>query len=565
MRSTSNYIKLSNSGKKGFALFIAALLAFSLSACYLKDPLEEEAVAANAAAANPKATQAIEAMPVEGGELNVPMPKNPSTLNPLKVKNAELSNIYSLIFESLVQIDADGSPQPCLAETWEASEDGKTWTFHLRKGIKFQNDQKEEMTANDVLFTLEMLKALSTEKSIYAKCNSLIASAKAEDNYTLQITTASPKSAVLFSMVFPVLSKEYYENASGIDDKQPVGTGPYKLDSYDADSGMVLSVNENWWKTKPFIKTINAIPMSDNEEELAAYKNTGELDFVPTSLQTAGKYRETGKTNVLEYNTQYYDCLMPNINNSVFSDPNVRKALAFSIDKGDIISKALINHAVAADFPVPPDSWLYDGKLKIYEYNTARAQELLSESGWKDTDNDGILEKQQENGAPLKLSCNLLVLQTDDITYKKDVANLLKEQLKEWGFEITVVEKKWSKYTADLETGNYQLALCSFYMDRNPDLNFLLNSDGKDNYSKYKSADMDKALEKCAATVKEEELKLAYGGLQQQFVNDLPHIALYFRTNSLVYRSDLQGIGTIRELDVFRDISKWYLVTKNVE
>jgi peptide/nickel transport system substrate-binding protein len=566
MRSTSNYTKYSSLARKAAALVAAAVLVFTLAGCFHNEPTEEAAVPANAPAASPAAAQTAEALPVEGGEFNIPMPMNPSTLNPLKVKNAELANIYSLIFESPVDIDTSGQPQPCLAETWDVSDDGKTWTFHLRKGIKFHGDLKDTMTAKDVEFTLDMLKDIPADKSVYGKLNGMFTSySVGDDDYTFIVKTDKPNSAVLFSMVFPVLSKEYYENASGLDEKKPVGTGPYKLDNYDPEKGMTLSANQDWWKTKPFIQKINAVPMPDNDTELASYQNTGDLDFVPTSLQTANKYSETGKTTVLDYNTQYYDCLMPNINNSIFSDPNVRKALAFSIDRGDLISKALLNHAVAADFPVPPDSWLYDGKLKIYEYNTSKAQELLSESGWKDTDNDQIMEKQ-ENGQTVKLQFKLLVLKTSDITYKKDVANLLKEQLKSRGFDIIeIVEKEMKDYKTALEQGNFDLALCSFYMDRNPDLNFILHSNGSENYSRYANAEMDNDLKECTENVKEDKMKDAYGKLQQKFVNDLPHIGLYFRRNSLVYRSDIQGIGTIRELDVFRDISKWYITTKNVE
>ena len=104
----------------------AAVLAISMSGCLKKDPLEEAAVLVNAAATNPQTTQTADVLPAEGGQLNITMPENPSTLNPLKIKNAELSNIYRLIFESLVDIDTAGQPQPGLAETWETSEDGKT-------------------------------------------------------------------------------------------------------------------------------------------------------------------------------------------------------------------------------------------------------------------------------------------------------------------------------------------------------------------------------------------------------------------------------------------------------
>ena len=126
MRSISSYIKSHSTAKRAVVFLSAAVLAISMSGCLKKDPLEEAAVLVNAAATNPQTTQTADVLPAEGGQLNITMPENPSTLNPLKIKNAELSNIYRLIFESLVDIDTAGQPQPGLAETWETSEDGKT-------------------------------------------------------------------------------------------------------------------------------------------------------------------------------------------------------------------------------------------------------------------------------------------------------------------------------------------------------------------------------------------------------------------------------------------------------
>jgi ABC-type transport system substrate-binding protein len=513
------------------------------------------------AAASAQAVVSHQTLPAEGGEMKIPMPINP-VINPLKTQNMLMANIYKLIFESLVTIDLDGRAQPCLAETWEVAEDQKTWTFHLRKGIQWHGSS-DKFDADDVVFTLETLKNIGSADTIYAKCNDIISSYEAVDENTLKIVTDKARSSLPYSMVFPVLHKGYYENASDLDTKSPVGTGPYKVQKMQ-ENGLTLVVNDKWWKTKPYIKTIQAVPVEDNEVELAGYQ-IGNMNYVTTAALTSGKYRQTGKTEVADFMTQYYDCLMPNIKNTIFSDPNVRKALAYSIDKGDIISSALLNHAVAADFPVPPDSWLYDGKLKIYEYNTAKAKDLLQASGWKDLNGDGYYEKE-ENGKLKQLSCDLLVLKTTDITYKIDVAKLIKEQLENMGFKINEIDQKeWDVYKTRLENRNYDLALCSFYMDRNPDLAYMLASDGAENYSGYVSDKMNQLLSKCSSAVKEDDLKKEYSNLQQAFVDDLPHIALYFRTNSVIYDSKIQVLGKVRELDIYHDISKWYMETKKVD
>lgn len=565
MRSTNRYIK----SNKLYILIFVIFFAFTFTSCYKKEEVPVLAPASTEPSAQMQAGQNL--LPDYGGELKIPMPDKPD-MNPLKAQNMYMANIFSVIFESLVTIDIDGRAQPCLAETWDVSLDKKVWLFHLRKGIQWQNDIGE-LKASDVAFTLNLLKDIQDEESIYAGLKSMIAEATPVDDYTLRIVTNEPRGALLYSMVFPVLPENYYKDTSDLSTKQPAGSGPYRLEKITdsgSNAGMTLVANDKWWKKKPFIQTIKAVQIqdNDNEIELARYKDTDELNFVTTASLTSGKYRVTDKTDVSDYMTQYYDALIPNLRSSVFADVNIRKALAYAIDKSDIISRALLNHAAATDFPIPPDSWLY--QVSIYEYNTATARDLLEKAGWKDVDGDGIAENKENK----KLTCNLLVLKTKDITYRIDVAKLIKEQLKIIGIDVKEIkEKTWEDvptkgkpsepgYKSDLASGNFDLALCSFWLGRYPDLSRLIKTSGEENYSGYASKTMDELLDKCATQMEDDGMKAAFGELQQAYMNDLPQIALYFRTNSAIYDHSIQVIGKLRELDIYHDISKWYMVTK---
>jgi len=521
--------------------------------------------------------------PLPGGQINIAMPTDVTSFDPLKIRNINMANIYTLIFESPLSIDVDGVIRSNLVENWSVDVTGMIWTFQLRKNIMWHNGLGE-MTAEDFVYTLDVLTKYTSDQSIYARYNKRIGKYYAQDKYTFILetidptikkgdyeTVPKPSSYIEYAMTFPVLCKEYYEKSDNIDTAWPIGTGPYEFTSYQEDEGIRLDINDDWWKEKPYISSIYAKPIPDAASEIVAYANQ-EIDLLGTSDRSANRYRKYGVTNVDEYMTQYYDCLVPNLyvpkNNAepkFVHDIKARQAIAHAINKAQIISKGLINHAVATDVPIPPDSWLFDATLSIYEHNQNQAIILLEELGYTHIDENGFRFKtDEETGELVPLEIELMYPKEINDSYKQNIASLIEEQLEDVGMNVSLREIPSSDtFQKKIRAGSFDLALLSYYIDRNPDPRFMLHSTrGVANYGRYNGEFMDMALEECAVALTVDAKKAAFSNVQDEFIQQLPQIPLYFMTNSLVYDYSIKGISNYRALSIFNDIQSWYVVSE---
>jgi ABC-type transport system substrate-binding protein len=502
-----------------------------------------------------------ESVPTSGGELTFAVPNNEGTsYNPLKAKNVDLYNFFSLIYEKPIRIGNDGKAQPELVETWKVDETGKIWTFTLRKGVKWQKD-KGDFTSADLKYTIDLLRTYSTADSPYAKYKDLISDCTIVDEYTLTLTMTEPGNAALYFMTFPVLCKAYCE-ANSIDTAVPVGTGPYSVSNFSMPGSMTMEPNTVWWKQQPYIQKLNVVGLTDQAAEMSSFEQN-LIDVVTTSELTVDAYQKFDEVDYVDYQTQYYDCLVPNMS-GLFQDVNLRQALAYALDKRDIISKALLGHAAAVDYPVPPDSYLSGGSSNIYEFNRQKAMELLELSGWKDRDNNGIVE--QVNGGQInELKFELLIPSNSEDPYRRDVAENISSQLKECGMDVTVKEVESSVYKESLETGAFQLALCTFYLDVNPDVTSLVGTGGGSNFGGYTDTELDTLIQACKTATDNESMKTAYLAMEDRFLVTMPQIGLYFRTSALLYKANINIASDIRDRNLFSTLPSWYMYVKEAD
>ena len=522
-----------------------ALLLMTAAGC-----AQNASVGPSPTATAPEAIVEEDTLPQNGGQLLLPMPFNPPSFDPLLTNTKEMQAILSLVYEPLLRYDASNRLSLSLAESWEpADEAGLSWRIRLRSDVMWHNSA-DSLTSEDVLYTIELLKSDAYKSSPYASAMSSIASYKAEDSRTILITGAEPGNAVLHALTFPVVSHSRFTSG------KMVGTGPYKVKYAEKATGMELEANDRWWRQPPYIGSILAYAVADNETALAML-SIHKLNFVTTEVLTAGKYREEGVTKVFEIMTQQSEVLLINHNKPKFQDVRVRQAIANALDRREIISKAYLNHAFSCDVPVPPDSWLYDPSSKVFDFNVEKAKGLLEQAGYKDRDGDGIAD--DENGNPF--SVILLVNDTPDNQVRKDVAQLIKAQLLKIGIDAQITQLLWSRdkneYSKALDAGAFDLALAGFSLDRNFNLDVLLKAGGARNYGGYKDEQMEELLGNVKKAVLDKDIKAAAAAVQKRFVEQLPFIHLYFRTNSIVYSDNLKGISDLRGIDVLRTVEKW--------
>jgi peptide/nickel transport system substrate-binding protein len=478
------------------------------------------------------------------GHLTVSMPLHPDSLNPLDATTTEMVSLLSLIYESPIRIEADGSISPLLFSGWEKQEDG-SYLFFVRENVYWHNGSA--LSADDIVYTLDQITQRVQSGSIYTSCLNQIQSYEKTQDGAVRILPKNGLVLLLCSLNFPVLPQ------AAADSALPIGTGPYKVASYTAEASMELSSNEKWWNGTPHITKISALCVKDATAAAEAFSN-GETELLYTDKINAATYKQGNLNSLREVPTLYYDYLALNFSNPNLSNITIRQALAYSLDKPALITRAYSNHAVAADWPVMPASYLSDIRYSYATAGSTEIQSLLSSAGYEDRNDDGKLE----DASMQPLSFTILV-QSDVLdTSMEDMADSIKRQLENVGFTITIEAVAYDDYTARLAAGSFDLALVSTYLSNGPDLSSFLTDGGALNFGGYSDTQMTSLLD-AVKTADESGIQDAMRAIQKKFVQELPHISLCFKTRAFVYRKTLQGVDSLADPFIFSDIASWYL------
>lgn len=543
MKLTKDYTRKN----KRVALAVMLALGALLSGC---GPARPTATATPTASVGPTASAQI--VPKAGGSLHVSMPASTEAEHPLTVKTREMSSIYGLIFEGLLQ-SGSGAPAPALAEKMPLSTEGPLLTFTLRKGAKWQGSGRE-LQAKDVLFTLDQIQALGAECT-YAYVLDWVESWQEGTGGTVVLKLKKPFYGALHALSFPILPWD-----GGFDGKAmpaiPYGTGPYVCETFQPGTSIKLKVNPDWWMKPPYIQNIEALPFSDNATAIKSLV-LRQLDAVQTNDLTVAQYRDSGDASVYEYPTHTFDYLAVNFASPDLQDKRMRQAIAYALDRREIAAWAYSNHAIVADTPVPPDSWLYDGKVLHYNKDIKQARSLIEAVGWSAKE-DGIWSRSPD-GMERNLKIRILTNREETNTLRVDTARLIADQLTAAGIQTEVVTLGWDEYLNKLQEKDFDLALCGSYLSPVPDLSFLLRTDGSLNIGGWGNADIDAKLDQIVQTAKSEELGLRMAELQGVIIDELPIISLYFRTHSLLTSPNLLGVTGVREESAYANMAQWYL------
>ncbi|MDO6633438.1 ABC transporter substrate-binding protein [Bacillus thuringiensis] len=467
-------------------------------------------------------------------------------------------NVTSVIFASLVSTDKQGKPIPELAEKWDVSSDQLTYTFHLRKDLKFSDGSP--LTADDVAFTLTLLhdKAYEGEVDIsqYAvkggkeykegKATS-IEGIQVVDPQTIKITTEKVNSQAIFVLGGTVLSKAYY----GKDYKQntsldylkdlygkPLAAGPYKFEKYIPGQEVRFVANENYYAGKPKIQNfIYKITSGDTKLQLF---QTGEVDH--TGLGTGDEVLEQAKAlefaNIQIETAPSYSYIYMNNNKPYLKDKKVRQALIYGLDRKKYVDTALKGYGTVANVPIHPTSWAYTEEgVNKYEYDKEKAKKLLDEAGWK-VGSDGIREK---DGQKLKLS----YFGPSSAKDSDLLIPIAKENYKEIGVEFNPEFMDFNTMLSKVNKGDYDLASVSTPITSDPSETageYL--STANETSLGYKNAKVDELIQKGIETVDIEKRKPIYKELYKELSDDPPVILLNYRRTITGYNGNIKGIDS---------------------
>ncbi|MGI5058758.1 ABC transporter substrate-binding protein [Treponema pectinovorum] len=406
--------------------------------------------------------------------LRMNMVSEPDSFFPWKSAAAETAAVTDNIFEGLLKFDEKGSLYPALAENWSISEDFLTYTFNLRKGVKFHNGV--ELTSEDCLYTYKNLAGLDglspqSDKMLIVK------SVSAPDKYTFIVELKSPYSAFLMlASDSPILLKDYSEN-----EKFPIGTGPYKFVSYSLHEKITLQKNDEYYDKQRSgkIKNIEIYIMTDENASISALQS-GQLDIVQMVTGINAKALE-GRYNVISHPQNMVQILGLNNFYPPLSDINVRKAITCAIDKQEIINGVFDGFATPLYSNFSPIlAEFYNDKLsKLFVHDIQKAKDYMARSNYK-------------NGFDLAI--------TVPANYQPhvDTAQLIANQLKSLGINCTIVPVEWTTWLEKVYTKfDYQSTVIGFAGKIDPaEVLRRYCSNYKRNFTNFKNAEYDEIFNK---------------------------------------------------------------------
>lgn len=481
--------------------------------------------------------------------LNVGILKNTGPLHPLYVANEQTQDILSLIFEPAIKLNSIDTPSASVIESWDVSEDGLNYTFHVRQNVYF-HENESTVSANDIISALKTIMNADASVCKYSRYKGCVSSYSASDDYTINVTLNSPSRDIFYLMSFPVYPASVYSGLTENTYKTPVGTGGYRVASYDQETGFVLEKNDKWWRVSGNISSVNVKFYEDNAEIISAYRN-GEINCVINTDFSSAVYTSSTNSTVYYTTTQYYDALVPNCRKYPLNSAEMRKGLSLALQRADIIKQALQGEGVSTMTPLRTDKWYLNEVDRASDSDKTAALEAFSKAGYS-LDSNGTL-----NSGGIALSLNIVYCDNSDTGYKANVAQIIKSQLETVGITVNLTKLSNENMTAVLANGNYDLALCSFYSGANDDVSMFFGTDSSLNYGGYYGESLQGLNNAAKNSVGDGAVKTGYSALYDYLFENSPHIGLYFRTHSFVLPSGLPNVGLIRTGQVFNDINTW--------
>jgi peptide/nickel transport system substrate-binding protein len=473
---------------------------------------------------------------------------NISGLIPNIVSDSASFDVGSLLYNGLVTRDADLNFVGDLAESWTFSQDCRELTFKLRRDAKWHDGQP--FTAADVAFTYETMINPKTPTA-YRSSFKMVEAVETPDPYTVSVRYKHAYAKALDTWDLWMLPRhllESYVKEGKLREapqnwKAPVGTGPYRFSELKSGEKIVLLANPDYYEGRPYLSRVvyRIIPSQAtiflelkakglDSAGLTALQFTRQTDY-PAFRKAYRKFR---------YPSNGYTYLGFNLRDPRFADKRVRQAFAYAVNKTELIDGVLLGLGREATGPYKPGTWAYNPNVKRYPYDMAKAKALLADAGWKDTDGDGILDKDGK-----RFAFELLTNQGNE--ERRKVAEIAQASLRELGVAVEVRVLEWAAFLKEyIKKRRYEAIILGWGIGLDPDQYDVWHSSktGPDelNHISYANAEVDELLEKGRSTCVREDRKKYYDRFQEILAEEQPIVFLYFRDALPVVSSRVHGI-----------------------
>ncbi len=513
-----------------------ALAGAGLQACSPQPPASPTSAPA---AQTPAAPTAAAPAPAAAAPTVIPSSGKPAgTLNwarTLKMRTRDPHQVYGLnegvvlrhVMEPLLELGPDGKFKPVLAESWKVSDDGLTWTFKLRQGVKFHDGTP--FNAEAVKAIVERVKGNAKSGFAFMFGNYQDTPTRIVDANTIEFKTKLPEPSVPYNLTFFLFPHPDAATDKEMKWEKAIGTGPYNLAEFDIDRIYKLEARTDYWKTGfPKIQTLNYRPILE-QSSLAAAVRAGEFDFVEgLSPDNIAAIANDPNFDIVKFNSWRLDFLTINQDgpNPAFKDAKVRQALAYAIDR-DVIAKDILQGAAAPWSTYPPKGIFgATDKIPANPYDLNKAQDLMKQSGF-----------------PNGFQATLVVPPGVGLHGKeKDVAEFVAQEVKKLGIQFTVQTGEQTAVQTQMRDGKHEIGyLSSVAVTGDPDRYFQERIVQNVYRAGYKNQTVLDLIQKAATTIDEKQRQALYEDIQMKMWNDMPIVYLLQSVFQYVKRKKVTG------------------------
>ena len=484
-----------------------------------------------------------------GGVYRCPLTGNPASLDPAYATDIYAYTIVNQIFDGLVQFDSHLNPIPAIAGFWEASVDGRVWSFYLRKGVRFHNGR--EVTAEDFVYSFTRLldpavrspvtdffKYIRGVEAFQAGKTSQVEGLQAPHRYTLQIALQEPYAPFLSALAMSnakVVPREEVEKLGKQFGQHPVGSGPFAFVRWEQRHEIVLQAYDFYYEGRPFLDQIvfKISPDQQFEADFAAFLK-GELEETVVPNAQGEQIRKNLHYRPYTYLAKPLLHLLYiglNTQKAPFTDRKVRQAFNYAINRKAIVQEIRKGvESIPAQGILPPGMPGYDPDLVGYYYNLRRAKQLLAEAGYPGGKGIPVLE---------------LWFSSKEDTARKEL-EAYQEDLAELGITVEIHQAAdWPTLQTILEERKPAMFRLAWYSDiPDPDNFFypLLFSQSKLNCTFYRNPQVDQLLEEARHSTNYQQRMWIYREIEQLVLDDAPWISQHHKKFEYLYQPYVQGI-----------------------
>ena len=498
---------------------------------------------------NPGLTEYKPGAKAEKGDwLMLSLPAEMPHLNPITSTDAYAEKIIGKVFESLLDRDPlTLEMTPAIAQSYDVSDDKLVYTFHLRNDVKFSDGVP--LTAKDVKFTFDKIMDPKVDAPQLRNYFVEVTSVNVPDDYTVQFTCAKPfyLHAVMIGST-PIMPEHVYGTGdfnNHPNNRMPIGCGPYVLERWKTGLELVLARNPGYFGGQGdhapwFDRIVYSVITDDNASFLVL--NRGDLDcrgLTPEEwIRRANTPHFLKQFNRFAFNRPSYTYLGWNLRKPQFSDRKVRTALTMLMDRKavrDDIYKGFATVMTAGFMPDTPD---YNDKIQPLPFDPAKAAALLDAAGWKDSDGDGLRDK---DGVPFRFEA----LTTNQNPLAEQILTLYKEELARSGIELTIRPLEWASLLDRVDKRDFDAMLMGWQMTPDPDPYQIWHSSQAEkgsNYVGFANPEADQLIERARVSFDHGERIRLYHRFQEIINEEQPYLFLLAPKALMAVNKRIEGV-----------------------